>query len=208
MYFITFQEYNYKEHETFVFFLQYTNNEKAIEKLAYYVKNTNSDDLNGDFSVFDIDIQTKLSETTVDEICKVNIGTFGPLFTVCKGYFTFDESVFEKIGQDDWALKLDQLYYTCRIPDYFKLHQEQNNIEKQEFKNIFDAWDRNESHNDIYHLILNWINKHKNKYENMDLSPLFQNILNRMIEGDETNEIVEDFLFDSKYEAIRKKFKN
>jgi hypothetical protein len=120
MQFITFKEHNNKENEEFVFFLQYTGNEKSIEKLAYYVKNANNDDLSGDFSIFDIDIECKLTKGAVEQIERVNIGNFGPLFTVCKGSFTFDHSVFEKINPDDWALKLDELYYACRIPNHFK----------------------------------------------------------------------------------------
>ncbi len=120
MQFITFKEHNNKENEEFVFFLQYTGNEKSIEKLAYYVKNANNDDLTGDFSIFDIDIECKLTNDAVEQIERVNIGEFGPLFTVCKGSFTFDHSVFENINPDDWALKLDELYYACRIPNHFK----------------------------------------------------------------------------------------
>ena len=60
MQFVTLQEYNQKEHESFVFFLQYTGNEKAIDDLAYFIKNANTDDLYGDYSKFQIDKTTLL----------------------------------------------------------------------------------------------------------------------------------------------------
>ena len=37
MEFITFKENNQKENESFIFFLQYTNNEEALENLSYYI---------------------------------------------------------------------------------------------------------------------------------------------------------------------------
>lgn len=119
MQFVTLQEYNQKENETFVFFLQYTDNEKTIDELAYFIKNANTDDLYGDYSKFQIDNTTLLSQSTVDEINNVNLGTFGPLFTVCKGRFIFNRNNFDNIHQSEWGLKLDELYYACRISDYF-----------------------------------------------------------------------------------------
>ena len=120
MQYITLQEYNKKENETFVFFLQYTGNEKEINKLVYYIKNANTDDLNGDFSIFSIDENNMISESAVKELIKVDLGSYSSLFNMCKGKFYFDETLFTSISKDDWGLKLDNLYYPCRISTYFK----------------------------------------------------------------------------------------
>ncbi len=54
-------------------------------------------------------------------------------------------------------------------------------------------------------MILNWINKYKTTYEHTDV---LEDILSRMENGDETNDIVEDFIFASKYEVNRKYLTN
>ena len=119
MKFVTLQEYNQKEHETFIFFLQYTGNEEAINNLSYFIKNADTDDLYGDYSKFQIDNTTLLSQSTVDELNNVNIGTFGPLFTVCKGRVIFNKREFDNLNSSELGFKLDELYYACRISDYF-----------------------------------------------------------------------------------------
>jgi len=119
MQFVTLQEYNQKEHETFIFFLQYTGNEEAINDLSYFIKNANTEDLCGHYSKFQIDNTTLLSQSTVDELNNVNIGIFGPVFTVCKGRFVFNKNHFNNLNSLEWGLKLDELYYTCKISDYF-----------------------------------------------------------------------------------------
>lgn len=120
MQFVTLQEYNQKEHESFIFFLQYTGNEEAINNLSYFIKNAKTDDLlYGDCSKFQIDNTTLLSQTTVDELNNVIMENFGPLFTVCKGRFIFNKSNFDNISNSEWGQKLDELYYACRISDYF-----------------------------------------------------------------------------------------
>ena len=120
MEYISFQENNKKENESFIYFLQYTGNEDAINKLEYYVKSADTPDLYGDFSTFEIDTSVKLKQTSVDDISRINLGYYGPTFTVCKGKFNFDDSLFKNLDKSNIGLKLDELYYACRICDYFK----------------------------------------------------------------------------------------
>lgn len=204
MQFITLQEYNQKEKESFIFFLQYTNNEEAIEKLAHYIKKADTDDFYGDFSTFKIDTSVKLSQSTVEEMKNVNFGVFGPLFTVCKGKFSFDESTFINLDSIQIAYELDKLYYPCRITDYFKQSSDKNYKECQaDYEKIMRAWSNNVGQNDIYHMILNWINAYEEFIEDIEVSVLLQDMKERMENNDETNDIVEDFINGSKYNKIK-----
>ena len=201
MEFITFKENNKKENESFIFFLQYTNNEEALENLSYYIEKADPSDLNGDFSSFEIDINTKISESSVHELEKVNLGTFGPLFTVCKGLFSFNKEMFDEVEESEWALKLDSLYYACRISDHFKIIKNNNQKRLRDFQNILTAWMKDTNQNDIYHMILNLINEYESSINNKSL---IEDIRERMNNDDETNNIVEDFINGHVYKELRK----
>ena len=201
MEFITFKENNKKENESFIFFLQYTNNEEALENLSYYIEKADPSDLNGDFSSFEIDINTKISESSVHELEKVNLGTFGPLFTVCKGLFSFNKEMFDEVEESEWALKLDSLYYACRISDHFKIIKNNNQKRLRDLQNILTAWMKDTNQNDIYHMILNLINEHQSSIDNKHI---IEHILERMNSKDETNNIVEDFINGPMYKDLRK----
>lgn len=71
------------------------------------------------------------------------------------------------------------------------------------YKNIFKAWNENVSSNDIYHRILDWTKTYSCKIDNVHVSELLEDILNRMKNNDETNDIVEDFIYGTRYEVIR-----
>ena len=201
MEFITFKENNKKENESFIFFLQYTNNEEALENLSYYIEKADPSDLNGDFSSFEIEINTKISESSVHELEKVNLGTFGPLFTVCKGLFSFNKEMFDEVEESEWALKLDSLYYACRISDHFKIIKNNNQKRLRDFQNILTAWMKDTNQNDIYHMILNLINEYESSINNKSL---IEDIRERMNNNDETNDIVEDFINGHVYKELRK----
>jgi len=207
MQFITLQEHNQKEEESFIFFLQYTNNEEAIEKLAHYIKKADTDDFYGDFSTFEIDTSVKLSQSTVEEMKNINFGVFGPMFTVCKGKFSFDESAFINLDRTQIAYELDKLYYACRITDHFSKNNKVMFIKKidceADYKKIMRAWSNNVGQNDIYHMILDWINTYKDFIEDIEVSVLLQDIKERMENNDETNDIVEDFINGSRYNKIK-----
>ena len=70
---------------------------------------------------------------------------------------------------------------------------------KKDYNEIFEAWKKGDSHNDIYHLILYWIQNYKNDIKAQEQ---IEEILERM-EFDELHDIVEDFIYGSKYELLR-----
>jgi hypothetical protein len=120
MKFVTFKEVNMKENETFIFFLQYDNNEEKLQKLSEIIKIADTSDLYGDFSTFEMDIDTLLSESTVKELENVNLGNFGPIFNVCRGDFTLCMDVFNNV--DDLALRLDEFFYAFQITKHFEVN--------------------------------------------------------------------------------------
>ena len=70
---------------------------------------------------------------------------------------------------------------------------------QKEYNEIFDAWNKGDSHNDIYHLILYWLETYKiyiKEQEHVD------DLLERM-NFDELRDIVEDFMYGSKYKSLR-----
>ena len=70
---------------------------------------------------------------------------------------------------------------------------------QKEYNEIFEAWNKGDSHNDIYHLILYWLTKYKNDIKDQED---VKDILHRM-EFDELRDIVEDFIYGSKYKSLR-----
>ncbi len=76
---------------------------------------------------------------------------------------------------------------------------------KIEFERIFQAWDNNESSSDVYHLILYWINKYKDEIKTKkDIEDIYE----RMITDDSTNDIVEDFIYGERYYNLRLEVQN
>ena len=71
-----------------------------------------------------------------------------------------------------------------------------------DYKRILDAWDNNVGQNDIYHMILYWINSYKSEIKCVEE---IDDILERMNSNDETNDIVEDFIY-GKYSGLRSEF--
>ena len=118
MKFVTFKEINMKENESFIFFLQYDNNEEKLKELSEIIKSADTSDLSGDFSKFEMDIAL-LSESTVNELGNVDLGYYGPTFNVCRGDFTLCMDVFNNV--DDLALRLDEFFYAFQITKHFKL---------------------------------------------------------------------------------------
>ncbi len=74
---------------------------------------------------------------------------------------------------------------------------------KKEFDAIWEAWNTNVSHNDIYHMILKWITTYKDCIQDQEV---VESILRRMSDGDPTNEIVEDFIYGYYCAKIRRQF--
>jgi len=97
MKFATLKEENTKENETFVLFLQWDNNMENLIKLAEIINSADTCDMYGDYSKFSIDIINLVSEQTVRELCKIDIGVFGPLFSACYGIFSFPHKDFDNL---------------------------------------------------------------------------------------------------------------
>jgi transposase-like protein len=64
---------------------------------------------------------------------------------------------------------------------------------------IMEAWETGVHQTDIYHMILELLQKQE--YKNQDL---VVEILDRMSSNEETNDIVQDFIYDNKYKLLRK----
>jgi len=120
MKFVTFKEINMKENESFIFFLQYDNNEEKLKELSEIINSADTSDLYGDYSKFEMDIDTLLSESTVKELENVDLGHYGPTFNVCRGDFTLCMDVFNNV--EDLALRLDEFFYAFQITKHFKVN--------------------------------------------------------------------------------------
>jgi len=78
---------------------------------------------------------------------------------------------------------------------------------KSEFDNIIKAWIKGYSHNDIYHMILAWIEHNTDELSvNINTKNTVNNIYNRMINNDNTQDIVDDFIYGKKYSKLREEF--
>lgn len=78
---------------------------------------------------------------------------------------------------------------------------------KSEFNNIINVWIKGYSHNDIYHMILAWIEHNINELSlNINTKDSINDIYKRMINNDSTQDIVEDFIYGEKYSKLRKEF--
>jgi hypothetical protein len=77
---------------------------------------------------------------------------------------------------------------------------------KYEFNNIINAWTKGYSHNDIYHMILSWIKDNIHELSNMNIKNIINDIYNRMINNDNTQDIVDDFIYGKKYSKLREEF--
>ena len=99
MKYITFQENNFKENESFIFFLQYDDNEENLKLLNDYINFADFSSLYGDYSSFEMNLDTLLDENTVKNICKVNLGSYSRRFQICEGKFDFPYENF--INEDE-----------------------------------------------------------------------------------------------------------
>lgn len=78
---------------------------------------------------------------------------------------------------------------------------------KYEFNNITKAWINGESHSDIYHMIWGWIDHNRETlYTYPSLRSNLDDIYGRMVSNDNTQDIVEDFIYGDRYSIIRKEF--
>jgi hypothetical protein len=83
--FVILHEFNYKENESFIYFMQYTDNEENINILAEIISTAIFDNIGGDYIKFEIDCNNYVSEKTVDEIIKCNFGSYFNMFSKLTG---------------------------------------------------------------------------------------------------------------------------
>jgi hypothetical protein len=74
------------------------------------------------------------------------------------------------------------------------------------YKKILTAWSKNASMSDIYHMIIDWINTYKPEEVAPSIAPLIKDFMQRALDGDETNDLVEDFIYGDQYVGIRETF--
>ena len=125
-----FIENNGKERETMMHFLEYDLNKVALHNLLDCLNDVNQE-LIGDNSTYTLDLEHLVSETTVQEMCKVRWGDYlgGP--QVHRG----------KMKKVDWELKekdyepqiweLDNLLY-MKIGKYFPSQNEEKEKKEEE----------------------------------------------------------------------------
>lgn len=122
MEFVTFIEQNHKEHETFVFYLQWTGNEEALTWLYDTIQLSSSDGC-GDYSVFDMNIQVKFTEEMVDQHCKLHYGCYTHMFNKVTGICNMGRTLQDEVdGMDRYDIGrwLDEQFYASRIQDWFQ----------------------------------------------------------------------------------------
>lgn len=75
------------------------------------------------------------------------------------------------------------------------------------YQHIQDSWNNNESMGDMYHLILEWLQK----YRPQDKYPFLETLVNKWLQDAtdnvSTNDLVEDFLYSDTYKLIRETFR-
>ena len=86
MKFILLHEFNSKELESFIYFMQYTGNEKTIASFANFISKADYGNLEGgDYVKFEINSKNLVSENTADEMIKCNFGSYSYMFSKLTG---------------------------------------------------------------------------------------------------------------------------
>jgi hypothetical protein len=206
MQFVLFQEDNKKENETLFTFLPLKNNEEELLKLSDIIKSADTSELNGDYSIFYLHFGKQISQATVNEMCQVSSmlsNRYGPLFSVCYGKFTFPFYEFKDLSPLEIASKLDEKLFACQIEKYFSGVEKKAKLDKKSFYHMFEAWNNNESSSDIYHMLLDWIDKNEIYITDNKCLEIINDIKTRMENNDETTDIVEDFIMGYNYDYLR-----
>jgi hypothetical protein len=75
---------------------------------------------------------------------------------------------------------------------------------KDEYDSLSIAWITNENYIDIYKLIIDWIKKYEKFIKSQHI---VKDIYKRIEDNDLIEKIVEDFMYEKKYEDIRNEMK-
>ena len=77
---------------------------------------------------------------------------------------------------------------------------------QEEYTKIMEAWNRNASMSDMYHMILEWMEVYQQGEMCVEAAEAVQDWLRRAEDGDETNDLVEEFVYGSRYAILRQRF--
>jgi len=113
MEYITFIEYNHLHREKYIFYLQYTGNEKALNKLSDMTRLVPQHQLDDYTAVFDIDIANRMPIESLD--FRRILGA-AHVETV-DGRFEFDMELTDGMEIAD---KLHDMFVCHKIVQYFK----------------------------------------------------------------------------------------
>ena len=122
MKFILLHEFNTKENESFIYFMQYTGNEKTIASFAEFISKADYGNLDGgEYVKFEIDTKNLVSENTADEMIKCNFGSYSYMFSKLTGKMVdpFNEDSVEDMEGDEIATLLNHEFFGNRITKLF-----------------------------------------------------------------------------------------
>lgn len=93
--FVVFYEQNYKcsYKNLYIFYLQWTGNEKPLKALNKILSQANYEEMSGDYSYVHMDLSVKIPESAVDYHCMLRsdcLGAGRELFNKLTGKFTMD----------------------------------------------------------------------------------------------------------------------
>ena len=143
--FVVFFEYNSKEEETFIYYLQWTGNEDALTLLEKATEKANSTQDSYKI-IYSLDTSVKLPEHVVDIHCRVinPNNSYHKMFTKCTGSFepSVTQKVLDELHEHQLGEYLDEFYCGCRIEkqfsDYRNYYQEllEGKITREEYDKI------------------------------------------------------------------------
>lgn len=130
MMFILLHEFNTKENESFIYFIQYTGNEKIIASFANFILKANYDNLEGgDYVKFEIDTKNLVSENTANEMINCKFGSYSYMFSKLTGKMLdpfnkdsdsdSDSDSVEDMDGDKIATLLNDEFFGNRITKLF-----------------------------------------------------------------------------------------
>lgn len=120
--FVCLFEQNSYRNELYVFYLQWTGNEKALKLLNEAITRSEFDELKEGHISASMDLNTKLTESVVDLHCKVNGPTgWHRMFTKCTGTFEcpFSQKEIDSLDGYDIAWMYNEKFYSNIIKEYF-----------------------------------------------------------------------------------------
>jgi hypothetical protein len=122
MKFILLHEFNTKELESFIYFMQYTGNEKTIASFANFISKADYGNLEGgDYVKFEINSKNLVSENTADEMIKCNFGSYSYMFSKLTGKMEdpFNGDSAEDMEGHEIATLLNDEFFGNRITKLF-----------------------------------------------------------------------------------------